>query len=147
MSAPKFQLKKKILLWFTWKKLIKMFHTSSSKPSQANLAKHLAIQHLCTRRAYRSRPGLCQVIGVNNGLTACLFLGLDLFVYYLQPLQDILVAKRAGSGAEWRTSRRGRGNGTSSALRTHILRTQCIPHAHQLHWLHTKCIQCAYWFD
>ncbi len=27
------------------------------KPSQANLAKHLAIQHLGTRRAYQSRPG------------------------------------------------------------------------------------------
>jgi hypothetical protein len=26
-------------------------------PSQANLVKHLAIQHLCTRRAFRSRPG------------------------------------------------------------------------------------------
>ncbi len=44
------------------------------KPSQANLAKHRAIQHLCTLRAYWSRPG-------------------------------------------------------------------------QLHWLHTKCILCAYWFD
>jgi hypothetical protein len=37
---------------------------------------------------------LCHVVGVHNGLTTGLFLGSQLFVDILQPLQDILVAQR-----------------------------------------------------
>ncbi len=63
-------------LFFWCAKSAQRFKTLSGKSS-----KHLAIQLLCTCRAYLSRPGLCQVIGVNNGLTACLVLGPRLFVY------------------------------------------------------------------
>ena len=37
---------------------------------------------------------LCHVVGVYNGLTTGLFLGSQLFVHMLQPLQDLLVAQR-----------------------------------------------------
>jgi hypothetical protein len=47
-----------------------------------------AIQH-----EHQGEKQLCHVIGVNNGLTACLFLDSHLFVDNVQPLQDLLVAQ------------------------------------------------------
>ncbi len=65
-------------------------------------------KHDCTcRRLYASssclltpsgtnisvRSSFCHIFGVNNKLLACLFLGPQLFVDYLQPLDDLLVAQ------------------------------------------------------
>jgi hypothetical protein len=97
------------------------------QPSQANLAKHLAIQHLCTRRASPPHAPSSRSGARSRWATLC--------------LGDVFASRSCSS---WITASRATAQRRAECrLNAHMLHTQCIPHAHQLHWLHTKRILCA----